>query len=101
MTIKALETGKSVFVEKPLAMNEAELQEVIAAKAKSDQSVMVGFNRRFAPVSQEIKEVFRNASEPLVVNIRVNAGLIRKSTGYSRKRSAADASSERSVTSLT
>lgn len=78
LTIKALEAGKSVFVEKPLAMNEEELQQVIAAQAKSKQSVMVGFNRRFAPVSEEIKEIFKNANEPLVVNIRVNAGLIPK-----------------------
>jgi polar amino acid transport system substrate-binding protein len=39
---------------------------------------MVGFNRRFAPICESIKQLFRNVSEPLVVNIRVNAGLIPK-----------------------
>ena len=39
---------------------------------------MVGFNRRFAPISEELKKEFKNTGEPLVVNIRVNAGFIPK-----------------------
>ena len=39
---------------------------------------MVGFNRRFAPICVAIKKEFENASEPLVINIRVNAGFIPK-----------------------
>ena len=75
---RCLEAGKAVFVEKPLALNEEQLQQVMEVRSRVDQPLMVGFNRRFAPVSQEIKAAFKNANEPLVVNIRVNAGLIPK-----------------------
>jgi predicted dehydrogenase/threonine dehydrogenase-like Zn-dependent dehydrogenase len=77
--IKALEASKNVFVEKPMAINQEQLDAVIDAKAKSPQLIMVGFNRRFAPISCNIKKRFQNISEPMVVNIRVNAGLIPKS----------------------
>ena len=78
LVIKALEAGKNVFVEKPLAMNQDQLESVINAKQLYNKALMVGFNRRFAPISMKIKNEFKNISEPLVVNIRVNAGLIHK-----------------------
>jgi predicted dehydrogenase/threonine dehydrogenase-like Zn-dependent dehydrogenase len=78
LVIKAMEAGKNVFVEKPLAINPEQLNLVIEAQSKFSQPLLVGFNRRFAPVSEQIKSEFRNISEPLVVNIRVNAGLISK-----------------------
>ncbi|MDB5013700.1 MAG: putative zinc-binding dehydrogenase [Daejeonella sp.] len=76
--VKALQAGKNVFVEKPLAMNEEELMEIINTKKDSKSALMVGFNRRFAPISVAIKQEFANVGEPLVVNIRVNAGFIPK-----------------------
>jgi predicted dehydrogenase/threonine dehydrogenase-like Zn-dependent dehydrogenase len=78
LVIKALEAGKNVFVEKPLAINIDQLNSVINAKVKFPHPLMVGFNRRFAPISENIKQKFKNVSEPLVINIRVNAGLIPK-----------------------
>ena len=78
LTIKALETGRAVFVEKPLAINIDQLKNVIDAKVKFNNPLMVGFNRRFAPISEYIKKEFSSVSEPLVINIRVNAGLIPK-----------------------
>jgi predicted dehydrogenase/threonine dehydrogenase-like Zn-dependent dehydrogenase len=75
---KALEAGKNVFVEKPLAINHGQLKAVIEAKAKYDHVLMVGFNRRFAPVSKSIKQIFKDAAEPKVINIRINAGSIPK-----------------------
>ena len=78
LVIKSLAANKSVYVEKPLAINEQQLTEVIKAKSESDKPLMVGFNRRFAPVSVTIKNELANAGEPLVVNIRVNAGFIPK-----------------------
>ena len=78
LVIRSLNAGKAVFVEKPLAMNEAQLGEVIAAHKEAKQPLMVGFNRRFAPVSESIKATFNSISEPLVVNIRVNAGFLPK-----------------------
>lgn len=76
--IEALKADKHVFVEKPLAVTEEELNEIIDVKAQHNKPLMVGFNRRFAPVCEAIKKEFASAGEPLVVNIRVNAGFIPK-----------------------
>lgn len=76
--IRSLAAHKNVFVEKPLAVTADELEAIIEAKASHDFPLMVGFNRRFAPVCTSIKKEFENAGEPLVVNIRVNAGFIPK-----------------------
>lgn len=78
LVVKALEAGKSVFVEKPLAINMVQLNSVVEAKRKYQMPLMVGFNRRFAAISEAIKHEFRDSSEPLMVNIRVNAGMIPK-----------------------
>lgn len=76
--IECLEAGKNVFVEKPLAMNLGELERVKEAYEKSNGQLMVGFNRRFSPLSIELKKEFDNNGEPKVINIRVNAGFIPK-----------------------
>lgn len=77
-TIDALNANKNVFVEKPLAMNYEELEAVKKAHDNSKSIVMVGFNRRFSPVAQKIKQVFEGNGEPKVITIRVNAGFIPK-----------------------
>lgn len=74
----ALKGGKHVFVEKPLAMMEEELEEIRAYCSVNKGKVMVGFNRRFAPVAVELKKAFNGIGEPLVINYRVNAGFIPK-----------------------
>jgi len=74
---RALRAGKHVFVEKPLAMNIDGLREVAAAHAAAgDRHLMIGFNRRFAPFTQELKRHFAAVRSPKVVNIRVNAGFV-------------------------
>ena len=78
LVIHSLESGKNVFVEKPLAVSLEELHKIIDVKSKNDHPLMVGFNRRFAPISISVKKEFESADEPLVVNIRVNAGFIPK-----------------------
>lgn len=78
LVIRCLKAEKNVFVEKPLAISPEELEKIIKIKQLSSHSLMVGFNRRFAPVSEEIKKQFGNTGEPFVVNIRVNAGFIPK-----------------------
>lgn len=77
-TVAALEAGKHVFVEKPLALNDDELDGVVDAHraAGSRLHVMVGFNRRFAPLVVELKQHLMSAQEPLMINCRVNAGFI-------------------------
>jgi polar amino acid transport system substrate-binding protein len=77
-TVAALRAGKAVFVEKPLALSRQELADVEAATAQGGSSLMVGFNRRFAPATQKIRELFARHSEPLALTYRVNAGFLAK-----------------------
>lgn len=72
--IKGLKAGKHVFVEKPLAMNIEELESVREAydKQKDNCHLMLGFNRRFSPHVQKIKELFSNDAQK-AINIRMNA----------------------------
>ncbi len=75
--IEALNAGKHVFVEKPLAMNEQQLQDVTeAARKTTGQLVMVGFNRRFSPHTVKIKQLLSSCSSPLCMNMTINAGRI-------------------------
>ncbi len=77
LTSQSLAHGKAVFVEKPLALNREELDEVIKVYKESvSPLLMVGFNRRFAHISLQAKKSFSNIGEPLVMNFRVNAGFI-------------------------
>jgi predicted dehydrogenase len=73
---RALEAGKHVFVEKPLAITPEQLEMVEAAYATYPGQVMVGFNRRFAPTTQEAIRRFAHRSGPLMINMRVNVGYI-------------------------
>ena len=73
---RALERGRHVFVEKPLALNDEELDNVIAAAAQSGHQLMVGFNRRFSPLAISAKEFFKDRQAPLSINYRINAGRV-------------------------
>jgi predicted dehydrogenase/threonine dehydrogenase-like Zn-dependent dehydrogenase len=73
---RALENGKNVFVEKPLALTADELEDVANVARSSDRLLMVGFNRRFAPLTREVIAEVSRRSGPLAVNITVNAGNI-------------------------
>ena len=74
----ALNAGKNVFCEKPLALNEVELDEISLALDQNQgrSLLMVGFNRRFAPLVVRLKEFLTGRSEPLAAQYRVNAGYI-------------------------
>lgn len=75
--IEALEAGKHVFVEKPLALNEAELQRVVhVSRERSNQQLLVGFNRRFSPHATKMASLLASRSEPLTMIMTVNAGFI-------------------------
>ncbi|HEY6047119.1 MAG TPA: bi-domain-containing oxidoreductase, partial [Pyrinomonadaceae bacterium] len=72
---QALEHGKYVFVEKPLALTEDELGR-LEQTAGADGKLVVGFNRRFSPLAQSAREFFRDRLTPLSISYRVNAGRI-------------------------
>ncbi len=76
--LAALETGKNVFCEKPLCLTEGELREIVGAylniEPMNRPALMVGFNRRFAPMVVEMKLFLSLISEPLALNYRINAG---------------------------
>ena len=74
--VAALTAGKHVFVEKPLALTPAELMAVRAAAERSGRILLVGFNRRFAPLALKLREFFQARTAPLVMSYRVNAGPI-------------------------
>ena len=72
---RALEAGKAVFVEKPLALDEAQVQQIVDTVARTgNDRLMVGFNRRFAPLVDELTEHLRHLRGPLAVRYLVNAG---------------------------
>jgi predicted dehydrogenase/threonine dehydrogenase-like Zn-dependent dehydrogenase len=73
---RALERGLDVFVEKPLALDDDELDAVLEAASNSAGRLTVGFNRRFSPHAREAKEFFADARAPLSILYRVNAGRV-------------------------
>jgi predicted dehydrogenase len=77
MVIEALEAGKHVAVEKPLSLDRKELAQVKDAYKKAgDRLLLVGFNRRFSPHVQKMKQLLTSRSEPLCMTMLVNAGAI-------------------------
>jgi polar amino acid transport system substrate-binding protein len=76
---RALLQGKHVFVEKPLALNEEELEGVLEAAQNSAGRLMVGFNRRFSPLARAARDFFTGRQAPLSISYRVNAGRIPRS----------------------
>lgn len=80
-TAQALHAGKPVFVEKPLAIDHEQLnqlEKVYAEQLLSGRApfIMVGFNRRFAPFTEKMRQFFAGRREPMVIHARVNAGFI-------------------------
>lgn len=72
--LKCLEADKNVFVEKPLCLLESELDSIIKLQSKTKKAVMVGFNRRFSPLTEKLKNAVGN--NPMTMIYRINAGSI-------------------------
>ncbi|MFT6916063.1 MAG: putative dehydrogenase/threonine dehydrogenase-like Zn-dependent dehydrogenase [Motiliproteus sp.] len=73
--VQCFEAGKHAYVEKPLGLTVEELGLVHQAyQASAGSQLMVGFNRRFAPLTQKVMQHFAGVRSPLMVSIRVNAG---------------------------
>ncbi len=79
MTLQALKAGKHVLVEKPLAIKQDELNEIVSFYKESPEcasQLLTGFNRRFSPCAERIKQLVNNRSNPMIINYRMNAGYI-------------------------
>lgn len=74
MVIEGLQAGKNVFVEKPLALNDEELQNIIDVYEKSGKTLTVGFNRRFSPHMEKIKSLVGDSQMNVIATM--NAGFI-------------------------
>jgi predicted dehydrogenase len=86
--LAAYKAGKHVFCEKPLAISQVELDEISQmvqdnAEGENDPTslgsaplLMVGFNRRFAPLAERLYSFFSGQREPIMINYRVNAGYL-------------------------
>jgi len=77
LVLKALEAGKHVFVEKPLAINIEQLDQITEILKSNPQSLLsVGFNRRFSPLAQQLSTFLQDRTESLYAHYRVNAGYL-------------------------
>ena len=74
--LKGLRAGKNIYIEKPLCLNEDQLEEIEKAysAAQPRPVLMVGFNRRFSPLTEILKR--KVGSGPMSMLYRVNAGSI-------------------------
>ncbi len=82
ITTDALEAGKHVFVEKPLALSEDELDAIVETVSNSDRVLWGGFNRRHSESIRTARDTLANSSEPLVLNYRVAAGRLPETHWY-------------------
>jgi predicted dehydrogenase/threonine dehydrogenase-like Zn-dependent dehydrogenase len=78
--LSGLRAGKHVFCEKPLCLSEDELRSIVhtylGIPPTQRVALMVGYNRRFAPMTAQIKSFLAPISEPLALHYRVNAGYL-------------------------
>jgi predicted dehydrogenase/threonine dehydrogenase-like Zn-dependent dehydrogenase len=78
--LAALREGKHVFCEKPMSLSERELRSIVCAYLGIDPAfrpaLMVGYNRRFAPMTVRLQQFLAPISEPLAMHYRVNAGYL-------------------------
>jgi polar amino acid transport system substrate-binding protein len=76
--LEAMNAGKAVFVEKPLAITEAELMNIREMQKNRNSQIMVGYNRRFSKPFMKMKEFIGRSGQPIHVAYRINAGKIPK-----------------------
>lgn len=74
LTSASLRAGKHVFVEKPLALNVSELNQVKIALDESSCHLMVGFNRRYASLAMRMKKYFGDRAQPASISYIANVG---------------------------
>jgi predicted dehydrogenase/threonine dehydrogenase-like Zn-dependent dehydrogenase len=72
----AAKAGKAIFLEKPMALNHVELDQLVAVLKETGVPFMVGYNRRYSPAARRIKEIVTERQNPLMVLYRMNAGYL-------------------------
>jgi len=77
MALEAVNAGKHVLVEKPMAMKLEELRPIAEAVRREGVTFTVGFNRRYSPVSKKARELLEGREYPLLVNYRMVDGIWR------------------------
>jgi predicted dehydrogenase len=83
LVCQALERGLTVFVEKPLALTEKQLAEVLdTVERTGNDRVMVGFNRRFAPLFTDLRERLGPSRGPVSARYLINAGRLDPGSWY-------------------
>ena len=83
LVCQALERGLTVFVEKPLALTEQQLTAVLDTVEKTgNDRLMVGFNRRFAPLFTDLRERFGAVRSPISARYLINAGRLDPASWY-------------------
>ncbi len=78
----AMKAGKRTVVEKPLCLTEGELRDIESLQRETGIPVVVGFNRRYAPLVLRVKKVMDDLDGPFVINYRVNAGFTQAAKWY-------------------
>lgn len=86
LTVRALDAGKQVFVEKPLAITLDQLDAVEQAYARNAGQLFVGFNRRHAAATLQTQRVLAGGTGPVTVSYRVNAGVLPDTHWYKDRR---------------
>lgn len=78
MVVEAADAGKNVFVEKPLALHQEEVDEIVKSYKENNTNISVGFNRRFAPIAEKMRKALGKDDTPMNIIATMNAGFIPK-----------------------
>tara|TARA_B110000858_G_C17806797_1_gene478487 strand:+ start:2931 stop:5033 length:2103 start_codon:yes stop_codon:yes gene_type:complete len=78
IVIESLEKDKHIFVEKPLALNQEDLNKIESKIKKSNKMLTVGFNRRFSPHIIKMKSLIKDNKSPKSIVMNINAGSLEK-----------------------
>jgi len=76
LSVRALEAGKGVFVEKPMALTQEGFEKVKSAVESSEAPFMVGYNRRYSPFAEIIRRETEDRIHPLMIHYTMNAGYL-------------------------
>jgi len=76
VAMEAARAGKAIFCEKPMALNEEELDELVKTLEETKVPYLVGFNRRFSSFAQKMKELIQERESPVIIDYQMNAGYL-------------------------